>query len=276
MGVYAAATGGVRGPGSVNGGFSEMRTGLTSITFRQLNCAEIVELVRQAGLDGIEWGGDIHVPPGQLEAAREARRLTEDAGLVCSSYGSYYRLGDDRPQQPFEMVLDTAEALGVAMVRIWPGSQGSEQAGAVYRRLVAQEAHDAGTMAAARGMQVAFEFHGGSLTDTAESAVELLESVNHPAVGTYWQPPLPLAVEKRCEGLQLLMPWVRNVHVFQWTGPHNERLALSAGVEAWTRYLEVLGTTERDGFLLIEYVRDDAPEAFLEDARVLGEWSKSQ
>jgi hypothetical protein len=43
-----------------------IQTGLVSITFRQLSPPAIIDLVRQAGLEGIEWGGDVHVPHGDL------------------------------------------------------------------------------------------------------------------------------------------------------------------------------------------------------------------
>ena len=46
-------------------------TGLVSITFRRLNPLEIVSLVAENGLTAIEWGGDIHVPPGKLKLARD-------------------------------------------------------------------------------------------------------------------------------------------------------------------------------------------------------------
>ncbi len=39
-----------------------IKSGLVSITFRQLTCEQIVDLVSKAKLDAIEWGGDIHVP----------------------------------------------------------------------------------------------------------------------------------------------------------------------------------------------------------------------
>ena len=54
-------------------------TGLTSITFRQLTVEQIVELVQQSGLDGIEWGGDVHVKPGEEALAREVGDRTRQA-----------------------------------------------------------------------------------------------------------------------------------------------------------------------------------------------------
>ena len=71
--------------------------GLVSASFRALAPGEIVDLVAQAGLAGIEWGGDVHVPHGDVACAREVYRRTVDAGLTVCSYGSYYRAGTGEP-----------------------------------------------------------------------------------------------------------------------------------------------------------------------------------
>ena len=104
-----------------------MKTGLTSITFRQLDRGEIIDLVAKAGLDGIEWGGDIHVPHGDLDAAVSAARCTRDAGLEVSSYGSYYRTGvSEQEGLSFESVLETAKAMCLPSgVKLSPESQRS-------------------------------------------------------------------------------------------------------------------------------------------------------
>ena len=41
-----------------------IRPGLCSITFRDLSVDDVVALAADAGLAGIEWGADRHVPPG--------------------------------------------------------------------------------------------------------------------------------------------------------------------------------------------------------------------
>ncbi|MCX7868671.1 MAG: hypothetical protein N2322_01855, partial [Terrimicrobiaceae bacterium] len=103
-----------------------MKPGLVSISFRQLAPAEIVRLCTRAGLGLVEWGGDVHVPHGNLEAAKSVRRLTADAGLHTAAYGSYLRLG--QPEPSLEAVLDTAAELGAPVVRVWAGSKGSAEA----------------------------------------------------------------------------------------------------------------------------------------------------
>ena len=71
-----------------------IKAGICSITFRRKNPDEIVRLAEQAGLDAIEWGGDVHVPAGDTAVARRVGQITLDAGLSVSSYGSYERVLD--------------------------------------------------------------------------------------------------------------------------------------------------------------------------------------
>ena len=81
--------------------------GLTSVTFRELSAAEVLCLAKEAGLAGLEWGGDIHLPPECPELAEELARRTAQAGLRSLSYGSYHRLCQGMDFQP---VLKAAAA----------------------------------------------------------------------------------------------------------------------------------------------------------------------
>ena len=53
-----------------------MKTSVASVTFRRKSVCEVAELARRAGLDAVEWGGDIQVPPGNAQAARAALHCT--------------------------------------------------------------------------------------------------------------------------------------------------------------------------------------------------------
>ncbi|HEY0258189.1 MAG TPA: hypothetical protein VGC39_12150 [Candidatus Methylacidiphilales bacterium] len=55
--------------------------GLVSVSFRSLNPEEVIPLVQQAGFQSIEWGGDIHVPAGDVQQAQIVGRQTSEAGL---------------------------------------------------------------------------------------------------------------------------------------------------------------------------------------------------
>src|SRR5688500_9236170 len=90
-----------------------IRPGLASVTVRHLPIERVVTLASNADLLAVEWAGDVHVPHGDLAAARRARQLCADSGLDVSAYGSYYRAGvAGTDAVEFAGVLDTALQLG--------------------------------------------------------------------------------------------------------------------------------------------------------------------
>ena len=60
---------------------SMFKNGLVSISFRDFSPEKIVKMCAKAGLDGIEWGGDIHVPHGNLQVAVAVREITAAARI---------------------------------------------------------------------------------------------------------------------------------------------------------------------------------------------------
>ena len=249
-----------------------LQSGLVSVTFRKLAPARIIELVAKAGLTGIEWGGDIHVPHGEIATAEIVRRQTEEAGLQVCAYGSYYRSAESEEEgQSFEPVLETAHVLGAPLIRVWPGRRGSEEAGSAYRRSVADNLQEIGETASEVGIGIALEFHGNTLTDTVDSAMALMREVNHPNVKLYWQQPHGETTEARLEGLKAVLPHLSHIHAFHWEfrdGQHQRR-PLSEGTSTWRSYIEVIRGSAANRFVLLEFVRNDDPEQFLRDAEIL-------
>ncbi|WP_269453120.1 sugar phosphate isomerase/epimerase family protein [Yinghuangia sp. ASG 101] len=238
--------------------------GLCSVTYRALSAEELVDLAAEAGLGVIEWGADVHVPPGDTEATRRARESTHTAGLATCSYGSYWCAGRDSSES-FATVAATAQGLGARRVRVWAGTQGS--ATARDRASVARALREAGDIAAAHGLQVATEFHGGTLTDTAASTLRLLDEVGHGAVSTYWQPPLDEPDDVALAGLRDLRDRVAAVHVFSWS-PLMDRLPLTGREALWRGALELLLPVD----LLLEFVPGDDPAVLGQEAATLRSW----
>lgn len=247
-----------------------IKSGLTSITFRQLSVESIVNLVSQAGLDAIEWGGDVHVPPGEINTAKHVHRLTEDAGVEISSYGSYYRLGTSGKEGlNFQQVIETAVTLQAPVVRVWAGSQESDQADDAYLRDIVREACTIADLASEADLSIAFEYHAGSLTHSAASTERLLKTISHPHFSTYWQPIISRSVEDNCQDLHQLHDWISNIHVFHWYPDAWHRCLLTEGMDAWKAYFNILSATKLKRHALLEFVRDDDPDAFLKDAQML-------
>ncbi len=239
-------------------------TGLVSVTFRKLSPQDIIELVSRAGLDGIEWGGDVHVPHGDVAAARDVRHMTEDAGLRVLAYGSYFRCGPDEDCAP---VVETASALGAPLIRIWAGNLASAQADETHRNTIIEQSRHIVRLAAHAGIQVAYEFHANTLTDTIASTIDLLDAT--PDIRTLWQPPNDLGEPARSSGLRDVLPWLANVHVFHWRTPDRTRLPLSEGEALWRERLHVATEGKPNLSALLEFVRADDPEQFIQDAAVL-------
>ena len=247
----------------------ELLSGLVSVTFRQLSPREIVDLVVLSKLEYIEWGGDVHVPPTNLKNAAEVRRITTDAGLIVACYGSYYRAGGiDRAS--FENVLETTVELGAPLVRVWAGGKGSIASSPDERSNVADDLRRLCDLAASAGVRVATEYHGGTLTDSLQSAVELFEAVNHPQLMTLWQPNGTYDVAARLDEIESLSRSIANVHCFYWTD--TARQPLAEGKRGWTEYLAALKNLNRRIAVLLEFVKDDSVEAYLADAAELKQW----
>ena len=243
-----------------------IKTGIVSVTFRELDVDQVIKLVKNASLSGIEWGGDIHVPHGDIDKAEIVRKKTEEAGLEIAGYGSYYRLGCENEVE-FEEVLNTAEALGAPVIRVWAGNRGTNKADQVWWNKIIAESERIAVMAQKKGIDIAYEYHKNSLTDSSESTLKLLKNVGKNNLSTYWQPPVETDFEENIEGLKKVLSEIYNVHVHYWQ--NGERLALSQGKESWSGYLEEISKIPGKRFAMLEFVKNGTIEQFKEDALVL-------
>lgn len=223
-------------------------------------------------LTSIEWGGDIHVPHGNMATAAEVGELTRSAGLSIAAYGSYYRLASPCGSD-FPTVLATALALQAPVIRIWAGSSGSRKSSAWHRKAVVEDALRCADLAGSRGICLAYEFHERTLTDTTESALELLDRTAHPFIKTLWQPPHGQPLESCLASLRAILPRLQHIHVFHWWPDSSCRRPLAEGRNRWQAYATELRRQEVYCPLLLEFVRNDDPALLAEDAAVLRQLS---
>lgn len=245
--------------------------GLVSVSFRSLKPEEIIRATSAAGLAGIEWGGDVHVPAGNVTVAAEVAARTRDAGLRVSAYGSYYRLGATSGE-PAESVIDSAVALAAPIIRVWAGTVGSAEATEADCVRIVDDARHMCDLAQAAGVRVATEWHGGTLTDTATSALALFNAINHPNLFTYWQAPQRMRPDDCLIDLQAALPRLAGVHVFQWDVQTTHRQALAKGDGWWPGFLATANQLTADIFASLEFVRGDSLEQLNRDAKTLKQW----
>lgn len=257
-----------------------MLPGLCSVTFRDLSPSQIIDLAGSAGVKGIEWGADVHVPSGDIDRAASVEAATSAAGIACPSYGTY--LGVRAPITDAATVVEhcrTAAALGSTNLRVWAQLGVDPTAAPHDRAAIADGIRLAGDIAGEHGMTIGVEFHHGTLTETASSALQLLAEVDRPNVFSYWQPDFwaehPHDVDGQIAEMRAMRPHLSHLHVFWWLAK-GERQPLVDGAAMWP---SVLGesallsngwTGPRYAFL--EFVAGDEPAQFRNDAATLVGW----
>lgn len=247
-----------------------LQPGLVSITYRTLSPQEIIRLCQALHLEGIEWGGDVHVPPGDEVKAREVAQMTSEAGLATACYGSYYRCDGNN----FEAVLQTALYLSAPLIRVWAGQKGSAESDSENFQRVADDLQRVSALAAPHGIAIATEYHGGTFTDTRESCARLHEAASHPNLKTLWQPLRRAIGDARCEenadDLRAVLPFLANVHVYHWAETPEGRKALPLAEDAtWPTYLDILRGIGQSRWLLLEFVPDNDPAILAREAAAL-------
>ncbi len=234
------------------GGIDVGLCGVCSISFRSHSVAEIIKAAAAAGLDGVEWGSDVHVKPGDVQFARQVRRQMEDAGLRTFSYGTYFGI-EELSLAHFQDYLDTARALGTDILRIWPpNGTRQEIPDENYCRFVGF-ARQTAALAREQGMTLCLERHPDLLTEHAADALQFLQDVGMDNLQMYWQPVQFADSQTNLESARQLAPFVRRVHVFHWQG--SSRYPLAEGIAQWRQYAQALGAENL--VYLLEFMPDD-------------------
>lgn len=247
-----------------------IKSGLVSISFRNFSPEKIVQMCVSAGLEGIEWGGDVHVPHGNLQVAAAVQKITAEAGLHIPSYGSYYRAGvSEQAGLTFEAVLASAIELKAPTIRVWAGGQGSAETNDAGRMSVIDDLHRISEMAQKAGISISLEFHGGTLTDTNASAITLMDELSATNVFFYWQPPVGQSFKYCSQGLLALLPRLTNIHAFHWMV--TARRPLAEGIPDWEKYLEIAAADGKARYVMLEFIMDDSEIQFYADAAILKE-----
>jgi sugar phosphate isomerase/epimerase len=246
-----------------------LKNGLVSISFRNLSPEKIVEMCMKSRLDGIEWGGDIHVPHGNIAVAEKVGGMTADSGMAVAAYGSYYRAGvSEDAGLSFNQVLTSARHLGAPTIRVWAGNKGSDAVTKEERKSIVADLKRITKMAFDSNITISLEFHGGTLTDTNDSTFELRNELGDAGTMFYWQPPVNKPVKYCLEGLKGVLPVLSNIHAFHWTP---ERRPLVEGIENWKQYLELASSDGKDRFVMLEFFLGDFEAQFYADAAILKE-----
>ncbi len=249
--------------------------GLCSISFRNLSVEEIISLAQDIGIPAIEWGGDVHVPHGNIRLAQKVGSLSRERAIRTPSYGSYYRVGvSEKEGISFDSVLKSALALGeVETIRVWGGCKCYVNNSPAELQAIVDDSRRIADLAGKHGISISFEYHDNTVTNSPDAVRAFDKKVAHPNIYYYWQPPHQLNHRAKIQSLRELEPRVTNLHLFYWTlGNTAESLIrhpLAKGAGLWRDYLREVECNGKNRFAFLEFVKSDKIEQLRADWRVL-------
>ena len=240
----------------------KFKAGLVSISFRDKTPEQIVKAVKDAGLEAIEWGSDVHATPDKAEAVAT---LCKKEGVSVCSYGSYFRLGVNSISE-LEQYIAAAKTLGTDIIRIWGYNKGYADMTKAEREFVISEGKKAADVAKNSGVTLCLECHNKTYTDCIEGALEIMSAVDSDSFQMYWQPNQFKSEQYNIEFAKALADKVKVVHAFNWEG--KEKYPLCDAIEIWKKYLAFFkeGTP-----VLLEFMPDGRIESLETEAKALKE-----
>ena len=237
--------------------------GLVSISFRKHLPQEILEAAKAAGLSYIEWGSDVHAPCDDIERVKQIAELQKEYGIICSSYGTYFRLGET-PIEELEKYIQAAKLLGTNILRLWCGRKSGKDMSASARETLLSDCRKVAKIAESSGVTLCMECHKNTFTEDPSDAVQLIQSVNSPHFRMYWQPFQWQSSEQNLENAKRVAPFAEHIHVFNWKD--DKKLPLADAVEDWKRYLNEFSAPRT---LLLEFMPHGTIKELAEEVNAL-------
>ena len=247
-----------------------LHVGLCTISSKDRDVEEVVELAGEAGYDGVEIGGRDHVGDGTADDCRRIVDAADANGLEIPVYGSYLRTGTDEFDDDLERELAIAERLDADLIRVWAGRQEYEEHDSDYWKRVVGDLERVTDRAAEYDVGVTVEKHASTLTNTREGARRLIEAVDDDRCGLNYQPGFSVPKDEIEREANELAALSNNLHVQavrECGGSH--RCPLSEAFYDLETVLEPFVDAGFDGYANVEFVTDERayPEAIEADRR---------
>ncbi|MCS6860395.1 MAG: sugar phosphate isomerase/epimerase [Abditibacteriales bacterium] len=227
-----------------------------------MSIESVLEKVAATGYDGVDvsatWREDLDPALFPREARQTLRRTAEQLGLNIEACVTHLPLVPAVwNSQPLNLpgAVDLAVELGAKIVTVHLGRAGD---GCVAWRTAVKTLRAACAYAEQRGIVVATDaVWRGTILDTPEKVVQLIEDVGSPALKHNFDPCyLNICGFDPAEATAMLAPHIVHVHVKDYRGryPHFEHLIPGDdGAEmnhaAWVRALHAAGF---DGYAVVE------------------------
>lgn len=237
--------------------------GLVSVSFRHHTPKEILEAMNRAGLSFIEWGSDVHAPCDDTERIKKIAELQKEYGIVCSSYGTYFRLGET-PIDELENYINAAKILGTDILRLWCGRKKRENMTEEEYERFMSDCEKAATIAENSKVTLCMECHKKTFTEDPDNAVFLMKEINSKNFRMYWQPFQWQSAADNVNNAKIIAPYAEHIHVFNWK--EDKKLPLCEAVDEWQEYLKEFSKPRT---LLLEFMPNGTLDELETEVRAL-------
>lgn len=236
------------------------KLGLCSVTFRKKSAAKVVEIAKKAGVEYIEWGGDIHVT--NMEEARIVKSICDNEGIKICSYGSYYRVGC-ADKGKWEEICRIAAEMKAPSVRVWLGEKGSaETTQAEYSRII-EDLKSICSVARKYNLTVCPECHDNTYNDNTDSFLKIKNELKADNFKTYFQSRY-FRFDYDIDRIERTFDFIENVHV-SYRDLKREQRFRKKDRRYLDKLLNKLSDMNYDGIVLVEFTKGSKERNFNKD-----------
>ena len=240
------------------------KLGLCSVTFRKKTAEQIVDIAKKAGIDYIEWGGDVHVR--SLEDAKKVKSLCDEADIKISSYGSYINSAI-YDEEKWRSTCEIAKEMGAASVRIWLGKKNSQVTSEEEYRFILENTKRMCEIAAEHGITVCPECHDNTYNNNTDAFLRFAEELARDNFKTYFQSRY-FRMEYDLLRIDKTFDYIRDVHV-SYRDLKREQLFRKKDKNYLDTLLKRLIKKNFDGIVMVEFVSCGSEKRFYKDIEKL-------
>lgn len=239
---------------------NSFRLGVASVTFRNKTVPETVEIAKNAGVEYIEWGGDVHVKT--LEDAKRAKKLCDENGIKICSYGSYYRVGCG-DKSKWEEICLIADAMNASSVRVWLGEKDSEETTQAEYERILEDLKYICAVAQKYNLLVCPECHDNTYNNNTDAFLKIKNEMKADNFKTYFQSRY-FRFGYDIDRIERTFDFIENVHV-SYRDLVIEQRFRKKDKYYLDKLIKKLSEMNFEGVVLIEFTKGSEEKHFLKD-----------
>jgi len=243
---------------------SSFKIGAASVTFRNKTVEEIVEICKKEQVEYIEWGADVHVIT--KDDAVKAKELCDKANIKISSYGSYYSVGSNKPDE-WKMLCENARIMGAESIRVWLGKKDSEKTGDSEYKSILNDCKAICDVAKKYNIIVSTECHDNTFNNNTDAILRFIKDLGRDNFRTYFQSRY-FRMEYDLDRIDRTFDRILNMHV-SYSDLKREQRFRKKDKNYLDTLLKKMLSKNFNGVVILEFTKNSNEKEFAEDIKKL-------